>query len=222
MARTPVPNLANVDPTTISFEVATRDVERPSDRLRYEARALYVMHPDGVTLDELVKDARFEGKVSLTTMKRWASDDGWVAEREKVLAQFGAKLRSGLQKELYSRMAGVRLKQLEVVDKLRERMLSEALSTDAKSGEGAAKATLDVMKYEMELSSSLAQELVPQGAGGGSTIDPRSAVTDEEVLEAAQIVLRERRRRAMPVIDTKAVEVQPKALPAPTEAENGA
>jgi hypothetical protein len=215
MARTPVPSIAGIDPELLKAPVVTRDDSRPSDRLRFELAAIYVTHPDGVTLEELAADPRFAGHASLTSLKRWASEDGWVNQRAKVLAEYGDKIKEKLRKELYSRITNVRIGQLAHTDELLKNMLEGAKGADVKSAEGAAKVAIDLMKWQLELSKDVAQELVP--SGGGSAIDPRNDATDEEMLQAAKIVLMNRRKKVLDsmTIDAEAVEVPMKALPAP-------
>lgn len=209
MARKPV--TTPIDPTTVDLTVPTRDESRPSDLLRPLARAIYVANADGITLEELAADPRFSGVISLTTLKRWAADDGWVAERTAALEKFGDKIKDKLARDLYSRIANVRIQQLSTVAELKADLLKKAAKAEVKSAEGAAKAALDLMKWELELSQNIAQELSPQG--GGSSIDPRSDVTDAEVVEAARIVLRQRRERARGVIVETTAVPAPKLLP---------
>lgn len=219
MARTPVPSIAGIDPELLKAPVVTRDESRPSDRLRFELAAIYVTHPDGVTLEELAADPRFVGHTSITSLKRWASEDGWTAQRTKVLAEYGDRIKDKLRKELYSRITNVRIGQLDHTSTLLATMLEGAKEADVKSAEGAAKVAIDLMKWQLELSKDVAQELVP--SGGGSAIDPRNEATDDEVLQAAQIVLRNRRQKVLDlVIDAEAVEVAPvKAIAAPVPAK---
>lgn len=221
MARTPVPSIAGIDPELLKAPVVTRDEARPSDRLRFELAAIYVTHPDGVTLEELALDPRFAGHTSLPSIKRWAAEDGWVAQRSKVLAEYGDRIKDKLRKELYSRITNVRIGQLGQTEELLKTMLKGAQEADVKSAEGAAKVAIDLMKWQLELSKDVAQELVP--SGGGSAIDPRNEATDDEVLQAAQIVLRNRRQKVLDslTIDAEAVEVPVKALPAPKTPKKG-
>lgn len=199
--RTPVPKLAAE--VTIDVTSVPRDPSRPPDRLRWEARAIYLTHPDGVTVDELAKDPRFVDAVSVHQMRVWCSEDGWVEDRKSVLAKFGDKLASELQKKLWSKLMNLRLGQLQTVEDLLADLVAKVKSTEAKSAEGAAKAVLDLLKYQVDLSQNVAKELSPR-AGGGQ-IEPRSGATDEEVTEIATMVLLRRRRRLLAAAPPAAV-----------------
>lgn len=179
----------------VSLEVPTRDPSRPPDYLREMARAIYVTHPDGVTLEELAEDPRFAGLVTFQTIAKWSAAGKWAEERKRILEQQSAKLREDLKKELWSRITSVRVKQISDAELMRTK-LNAALSTAIpRSLEGVVKAGIELMKYELELKQGIAQEIVPPsgGGGGGAQLDPRDELTNTEVLDAARIVLKARR-----------------------------
>jgi hypothetical protein len=184
-----------VDVEKINVDVPTRNSQRVSDRLRYEARCIYVCHPDGVTVEELSKDPRFKS-VAYETMQSWCKQDGWVEERKRALEGFSDKLKSQLQKALYNRIAQVRIEQLETVQKLKNDLVDKSINAEVKSAEGAAKVAIDLMKHELELSVTIGRELLPNASG--PAIEPRNDLSEDEVLEAARVVLRNRRKSADP------------------------
>ncbi len=218
MVRRAVPELA-VNRAELAVEVTTRNPDRPSDRLRFEAKAIYTTHPDGITVEELANDPRF-ASVALDTLYNWSRQDGWVEERRRVLQDFGNRLKKDLQKALYSRLAQVRIKQLRTVSKVKQNLLNKLLHADVKSAEGAAKVVIDLMKHELDLSHSIGQELNPGQVSGGA-IDPRNALSEAEVLDAARIILKNRRAGAGP---TPALPPPPSStplLPANTQEKEG-
>lgn len=221
MARKKVPILDIALPV-VDTSAIQRDPDRAPDRLRYEAAAIYVTHPDGVTVEELARDPRFAAVSS--RLKEWCAADGWVEGRKKVLDQFGEKLRAVLQKELYNRITQARIDQLSDVATIKARLHEQIINVPAKSAEGAAKAWLEISKHELELVQTVGSEIGAGlgGAFGGVPIEPRNALTETEAVEAARFVLRKRREAVaggLPAPEVAALLEAPKE--AVVEAEEG-
>lgn len=204
MARKPVvqapppsAHLPAIRGEVVSLEVPTRDDARPSEMLREVARAIYVTHPDGVTLEELAEDPRFAG-ISSATLQRWSAQGKWSDERKAIIEAQSARLREDLKKQLWSRITEVRVNQIRDVEVFRSKLNAALAVAVPRSVEGVIKAGIELMKWELELKQGIAQEIVPPtgAGGGGAQIDPRDDLTREEVLDAARIVLEARRAGA--------------------------
>ncbi len=182
-----------VDPKTVSMTVP-RDTSRPVDfaRLRAEARAIYVCHPEGVTVREISKDPRF-GAVAASTLEQWCKDDGWVDERSKTIEQWGDALKARLKKELFQKVTQVRVRQIEDTRSAIDDLVLRSADAPVKSAEGAMKVALEYQKYELELANQIAAGLGGAAGIGGADIDPRDDLTEDQVLDAAAHVLAARR-----------------------------
>lgn len=191
----PTPTPTPLPVPEVSLEIARRE-ERPSEILREMARAIYVTHPDGVTVDEIAADPRFAGRVEASTISRWCSAGGWVDERKAMWGEAMAKLRAQLLNETVSRIGQVRIEQIKTVDAIRKKLMIDLQTAQARSSEGVAKAMIELMKLELELKNGIAAEIAPSGSSGGGVIDPKNDLTEGEVLDAARVVLQARRKAA--------------------------
>lgn len=177
----------------LDVKVVRKKGAKHSDRIRTAAMAVYVMDMDGATVEDLHKDPRFKG-IQLDTLRRWSTEDKWMALRKEALE----KVREKLAKELTFRLSENIMREVNDLIELREIAWGHLRTAEPKSWEGVAKAFLDMNKRLGEIA-----ELVKQGAlddMGRKT--PESSATMQadykiEDLRAAAKMLTGKRRAAL-------------------------
>lgn len=121
---------------------AKRSMQRPGDKLYFDAQALYITSVDGITVEQIAQDPRFKGQVSLPTLRKWATEGRWRETREQALA--GVKGR--LNEILSHRLQLNTVRRVQDLLSMREMLLSKLPGAKVRSFEGAVKELRELHK----------------------------------------------------------------------------
>lgn len=165
--------------------------ERPSARrqLRLEAELHYLTLGESLAL--MRQRPQFQ-KVPLRTLEKWSRDSGWVEKRRDFLDKLRAEAISDARGELVARREKLWTQLDEILEKTMARLSDQALK--ARSFEGLVNATIELLRFRMDLRESLMRGVrQPDKALGRPPLPWRS--TEEELQLGLDAALKNRRER---------------------------
>lgn len=139
-------------------ELADKSVRSRYGSLRMEAALAYVLDPEGRSIESLRKDPRFS-HLSSGLLENWSSEDQWVSQRAKFLANWAKQMQAFLGEELVQARVQT-WRSLQHVESLALQHL-ESEEVTPRSWEGVLKAYLDLTKRSEELYGAIADEITP-------------------------------------------------------------
>jgi hypothetical protein len=166
-------------------------VSRRNGHSRIEAGLAYMSDPKCGSIEKLSQDPRFM-HVNKRTLERWASEDKWVARRQKFLDTWSRRAARKLGSEL------CKVRQAELNHLLEIQMLGMEKVRDEltlpKSWEGVVKVLIDANRRIEEVSTNIGNELMPPGSEAGALTAGQTSMTDEERSAARKAILASRRQ----------------------------
>jgi len=171
--------------------------------LRHMAAVHYVPSRRDISIPDLAKLTPFDS-VAVRTLETWALEDNWEARRQQYFADIGRDIEDRIRKHI----SEVKVRQLQQIDYLFDKLMRASDQTLPKSLEGLAMAIVRLLEAGNTLRDQLAGPAAEAAGGGaadgqeaGATAD---GMTDAQVREVALAVAQQRRKDQL-------------ALPAPAE-----
>lgn len=165
--------------------------------LRRLAELTYVTSQAAITINTLAQDPQFKGKVAVSTLRDWCTEDRWVEKRQK----YYMNLEEEIKKKVANAQLQSRFKQLRKLDKLSDQMHTKLEENDAEPGtfEGMVGGLVKVETMREEIRSKISTEMIPENLANiagveGPLVTPK--LSEAEAREAALAVIRKRQAEA--------------------------
>ena len=166
--------------------------------LRHMAAIYYSTSRRDIAIADLAKIPPFNA-VSLKELKAWATEDNWVIRREQYFTALGRDIEDRIRKHV----SEVKVRQLQQIDYLFDKLARAADSTQPKSLEGLAVAIVRLLEAGNALRDQIAgpaAEAAGGGSGDGSDPgDSTDGMTDDQVREVALAVAQQRHKAQLSV-----------------------
>jgi hypothetical protein len=166
--------------------------------LRHMAAVHYVTSRRDISIPDLAKLTPFDS-VAVRTLETWALEDNWEARRQQYFADIGRDIEDRIRKHI----SEVKVRQLQQIDYLFDKLMRASDQTLPKSLEGLAMAIVRLLEAGNTLRDQIAGP-ASEAAGGGSGdgADPGEStdgMTDDQVREVALAVAQQRHKNQLSV-----------------------
>ena len=159
-------------------------LKREKTRIRMEAMAAYIEGVD-CSIEDVSKQPEFKGKVSLSELRKWSSEDDWVGKRKRQLS----KVKNKIAKAIGDSLATNFKREFMDLHAVREQAVFHLTAGEvkAKSWENVAKVLMQVNERLSYLQQLMNDDVIDEtgnlldrgkkeeGPSGGAPLTPERA-----------------------------------------------